>query len=428
MAAEPNDVRRTTIRCLRQELVADVKLANNLLFELNRYLKQLRTRAPKLLRVESLLDHPFIKMHGNFDGMSYDVSETRGNGETQENAREMSPGKGETFLQLWFLSTSLCGKAFLDVNKNSEKNSMVSQRAQNRCHGLQIGAFGESLYMLFRNHAKAAASDDDASQMVDPLTTLVSGKTFPSLDPRTGEVIADVAEGDAEDINHAVSTARMAFEYGPWPRMTAYVMGMERVEGHLRLSCVPITVSRGATYASNDPQHLVEVLRLFCDFILVLEPLQNTVHAFLLLLACPHPLLCEPLRFQNGVSHKNMFKLAELISQISSQYVGTQFTCRTIVKDIDETRRWFRASCKMCRKRLHKSGINCFFPGYPFRSLGHGSPMTIISTQFNQSLAHALPMIYTDIAQPDKSSGKASDIHRITLASAKRTAHPNVDP
>ncbi|GKF75824.1 aldehyde dehydrogenase, partial [Tanacetum coccineum] len=52
---------------------------------------------------------------------------------------------------------------------------------------------------------------------------LVSGKTFPSLDPRTGEVIADVAEGDAEDINHAVSAARMAFEYGPWPRMTAYV-------------------------------------------------------------------------------------------------------------------------------------------------------------------------------------------------------------
>ncbi|GJV98362.1 hypothetical protein Tco_1553614 [Tanacetum coccineum] len=30
-----------------------------------------------------------------------------------------------------------------------------------------------------------------------------------------------------------------------------------------------------ATYASNDPQHLAVVLRLFCDFILVLEPLQS---------------------------------------------------------------------------------------------------------------------------------------------------------
>jgi aldehyde dehydrogenase (NAD+) len=49
-----------------------------------------------------------------------------------------------------------------------------------------------------------------------------SGKTFPTLDPRTGEVIAHVAEGDSEDVNRAVSAARKAFDEGPWPRMTAY--------------------------------------------------------------------------------------------------------------------------------------------------------------------------------------------------------------
>ncbi len=49
-----------------------------------------------------------------------------------------------------------------------------------------------------------------------------SGKTFPTLDPRTGEVIAHVAEGDAEDVNRAVSAARKAFDEGPWPRMSAY--------------------------------------------------------------------------------------------------------------------------------------------------------------------------------------------------------------
>lgn len=49
-----------------------------------------------------------------------------------------------------------------------------------------------------------------------------SGKTFPTLDPRTGEVIAHVAEGDAEDINRAVSAAREAFDNGPWPKMSAY--------------------------------------------------------------------------------------------------------------------------------------------------------------------------------------------------------------
>lgn len=52
---------------------------------------------------------------------------------------------------------------------------------------------------------------------------VVSGKTFPAYDPRTGEVIANVAEGDVEDINRAVSAARKAFDEGPWPKMSAYV-------------------------------------------------------------------------------------------------------------------------------------------------------------------------------------------------------------
>lgn len=49
------------------------------------------------------------------------------------------------------------------------------------------------------------------------------GKTFPAYDPRTAEVIAHVAEGDAEDIDRAVAAARKAFDEGPWPKMTPYV-------------------------------------------------------------------------------------------------------------------------------------------------------------------------------------------------------------
>ncbi|KAK1312098.1 Aldehyde dehydrogenase family 2 member C4 [Acorus calamus] len=44
-------------------------------------------------------------------------------------------------------------------------------------------------------------------------------KTFKTFDPRTGEVIARVAEGDKEDINLAVKIARQAFDHGKWPRM-----------------------------------------------------------------------------------------------------------------------------------------------------------------------------------------------------------------
>uniref|UniRef100_A0A0D6R358 Aldehyde dehydrogenase domain-containing protein n=1 Tax=Araucaria cunninghamii TaxID=56994 RepID=A0A0D6R358_ARACU len=49
-----------------------------------------------------------------------------------------------------------------------------------------------------------------------------SGKVFPTVDPRTGEVITHVAEGDIEDVNRAVKVARKAFDEGPWPKMTAY--------------------------------------------------------------------------------------------------------------------------------------------------------------------------------------------------------------
>jgi len=47
-----------------------------------------------------------------------------------------------------------------------------------------------------------------------------SGKTFPTYNPATGEVLARVAEGDREDIDRAVKAARTAFETGPWPKTT----------------------------------------------------------------------------------------------------------------------------------------------------------------------------------------------------------------
>src|SRR5204863_2082977 len=47
----------------------------------------------------------------------------------------------------------------------------------------------------------------------------VSGKTFPTLNPATGETICQVAEGDKSDIDLAVKAARKAFDHGPWPKM-----------------------------------------------------------------------------------------------------------------------------------------------------------------------------------------------------------------
>ena len=43
-----------------------------------------------------------------------------------------------------------------------------------------------------------------------------SGKTFPTINPATGEAITRVAEADAADVDKAVAAARAAFDNGPW--------------------------------------------------------------------------------------------------------------------------------------------------------------------------------------------------------------------
>lgn len=48
-----------------------------------------------------------------------------------------------------------------------------------------------------------------------------SGNTFEVFNPASDQVVAHVAEGDAEDVELAVAAARKAFDDGPWSKMTA---------------------------------------------------------------------------------------------------------------------------------------------------------------------------------------------------------------
>ncbi|KAI8018831.1 hypothetical protein LOK49_LG04G02055 [Camellia lanceoleosa] len=96
-----------------------------------------------------------------------------------------------------------------------------------------------------------------------------SGKTFPTLDPRTGEVIAHVAEGETEDINHAVASARKAFDEGPWPRMTAYERSRillrfaDLVEKHSDEIAALETWNNGKPYEQAAKSELPLFVRLF---------------------------------------------------------------------------------------------------------------------------------------------------------------------
>src|SRR5580700_913028 len=52
-----------------------------------------------------------------------------------------------------------------------------------------------------------------------------SGKTFPVYDPSTEEIIAEVPDSNAKDVDRAVAAAKDAFENGPWGSSTAQERG-----------------------------------------------------------------------------------------------------------------------------------------------------------------------------------------------------------
>src|SRR5271154_5088594 len=52
-----------------------------------------------------------------------------------------------------------------------------------------------------------------------------SAKTFPVYDPASEEVIAQVPDAQADDVNRAVAAARAAFDTGPWANTTGQERG-----------------------------------------------------------------------------------------------------------------------------------------------------------------------------------------------------------
>ena len=52
-----------------------------------------------------------------------------------------------------------------------------------------------------------------------------SSKTFPVYDPASEEIIAQVPDANADDVNRAVAAAKAAFEEGPWATTTAQERG-----------------------------------------------------------------------------------------------------------------------------------------------------------------------------------------------------------
>src|SRR4051812_47775500 len=108
-----------------------------------------------------------------------------------------------------------------------------------------------------------------------------SGKTFTTYDPATGEVLAQVAEGDKADIDRAVAAARKAFEpNSAWRKMTVSERGRiiwkladlleQNTEEFATLESMdngkPLTVARGA-----DVPLAVDILRYMAGWATKIE-------------------------------------------------------------------------------------------------------------------------------------------------------------
>ncbi|KAH7840678.1 hypothetical protein Vadar_020131 [Vaccinium darrowii] len=89
------------------------------------------------------------------------------------------------------------------------------------------GIFKLSVGQMCNRNPRTIGPDAMAVEAMQKMESPPSPVQFlPVIDQRNiliGEVIVDVAEGEEEDINRAVSTARKAFDEGPWPKMTAFV-------------------------------------------------------------------------------------------------------------------------------------------------------------------------------------------------------------
>ncbi|KAF2303897.1 hypothetical protein GH714_024189 [Hevea brasiliensis] len=100
----------------------------------------------------------------------------------------------------------------------------------------------------------------------------LSGKTFETVDPRSGEVIASVAEGDKEDVDLAVKAARHAFDNGPWPRLSGFARGRimmkyaDLIEEHNEELAALDTVDAGKLFSlgkTMDIPNVANVLRYY---------------------------------------------------------------------------------------------------------------------------------------------------------------------
>jgi aldehyde dehydrogenase (NAD+) len=76
-------------------------------------------------------------------------------------------------------------------------------------------------FSIFRNFSEGIMTGPTQLLIGGKFQDARSGKTFPTINPATEEVLAEVAEADAPDIDAAAKAARAAFNHKSWRNMPA---------------------------------------------------------------------------------------------------------------------------------------------------------------------------------------------------------------
>ncbi|MER5213031.1 aldehyde dehydrogenase [Streptomyces sp. NPDC002838] len=66
---------------------------------------------------------------------------------------------------------------------------------------------------------RAKALEESGAHHIDGDDEYGGGATYPAVSPRDGRVLAQIADGGADEMDAAVAAARRAFDSGPWPRL-----------------------------------------------------------------------------------------------------------------------------------------------------------------------------------------------------------------
>jgi acyl-CoA reductase-like NAD-dependent aldehyde dehydrogenase len=129
-----------------------------------------------------------------------------------------------------------------------------------------------------------------------------AGRWRPVDDPSTGEIIAEVPDGDSADAGAAVEAARQAFDRGPWPRL----IPEERRDHLLRLAANLAGKSAELTDLtcrdSGCPIRLAEILQVATP----IGHLTDFAEQALLLRTTAHPVAHHPSFGQSEVRREPM--------------------------------------------------------------------------------------------------------------------------